>query len=121
MMRIRKTVIALGLMAGLAAYGSSRLTRAEEDVKEIKITAQQFDFSPDRITLKKGQKVKLVLTSTDVAHAFVIIPLKVDTDIPPGKTTEVTLVPKKTGKFRAFCDHYCGTGHSAMKVTVVVE
>jgi cytochrome c oxidase subunit 2 len=62
-----------------------------------------------------------VLTSTDVVHSFVIVALKVDTDIPPGKTTEVTLAPKKARKFRAFCDHYCGTDHGAMKVTVVVE
>jgi len=62
-----------------------------------------------------------VLTSTDVVHSFVSIALKVDTDIAPGKTTEVTLVPKKAGKFRAFCDHYCGTEHGAMKVSVVVE
>jgi cytochrome c oxidase subunit 2 len=48
-------------------------------------------------------------------------PLKVDTHIPSGKTTHLTVTPDTAGNFTIICDHYCGTGHGGMnmKVTVV--
>jgi len=36
----------------------------------VEITAKRFAFSPDKITLKKGQTVKLRLHSEDVTHGF---------------------------------------------------
>jgi heme/copper-type cytochrome/quinol oxidase subunit 2 len=46
--------------------------------------------------------------------------LKIDTDIKPGKVTEMTVTPATAGTFKAICDHYCGLGHGGMKMTVVV-
>jgi cytochrome c oxidase subunit 2 len=71
--------------------------------------------------LKKGQPVTFQLTSLDVVHGFMIRPLDIDTDIPPGKITEVTVTPEVTGTYRIICDHYCGVGHGGMKMTVVIQ
>ena len=87
----------------------------------MKITASKFHFTPDHITLVKGQPVTLQLTSTDRPHGFLIRALKIDTDIKPGTVTEITLTPTTAGTFKAICDHYCGLGHNGMKMTVVVQ
>jgi heme/copper-type cytochrome/quinol oxidase subunit 2 len=47
-------------------------------------------------------------------------PLKVDTDIAAGKTTDVVVRPDTAGDFTVICDHYCGIGHGNMKMKVTV-
>ena len=92
-----------------------------EQSRAIVITAKRFEFVPSTITLKKGETVKLVVTSEDVTHGLFIRPLKIDTDLTPGKTEELTVTPQSAGTFTAICHHFCGAGHGNMKLTVVVE
>jgi heme/copper-type cytochrome/quinol oxidase subunit 2 len=33
----------------------------------------------------------------------------------------VHIKPEKPGRYTVICDHYCGSGHGGMKLTVVVE
>jgi len=120
-MMLTKKLVVLGLITGLAMYATPTRTRARESAQVVKITASKFRFTPDHLTLVKGQPVTLQLTSTDRTHGFMIRALKIDTDIKPGKITEMTVTPATVGTFRAICDHYCGLGHSGMKMTVVVE
>jgi cytochrome c oxidase subunit 2 len=95
-------------------------TRAQEP-KVINITAKRFEFSPNQITLKRGEPVKLVLTSNDVTHGFFLKPLKIDEVIVPGKTTEINLTPQTAGTYLLICDHFCGVNHGAMNMKIVVE
>jgi cytochrome c oxidase subunit II len=90
-------------------------------VEIVKITASKFHFTPDRITLAKGQPVTLQLTSADRTHGFMVKPLGIDTDIEPDKTTAITIKPEKAGTYTTICDHYCGLGHNSMKMTIVVQ
>ena len=46
---------------------------------------------------------------------------KIDTDIVPGKTSELTVTPQTAGTFTAIYHHFCGSGHGNMKLTIVVE
>jgi cytochrome c oxidase subunit 2 len=140
----RKASIALAFVTGLAAYGILTHTRPElkpvrgafqttriGDVSAVAhadtgpqvvgIVAGKFHFTPDHITLKKGQPAILRLTGSDVTHGFMLRALKIDTDIKPGKVTEIKVTPTNAGTFTAICDHYCGLGHGGMKMTVVVE
>jgi cytochrome c oxidase subunit 2 len=126
--RIVNTIIsaaALGL--GLAALTpNGNLVHAQEaanaavEPKVIAISAKKFAFTPSVITLKKGEPVILRLTSADRVHGFMSKPLKIDTDIAAGKTTDVTVTPSSAGNFTVICDHYCGTGHGNMKMKVAV-
>ena len=115
------------LLAGVCEIGlvgvpaMTNLTHASDNPKVIEITAKKFEFTPNEITLKKGEPVILRLTTADRVHGFMSKPLKFDTDIPPGKTTDVAVTPDTAGNFTIICDHYCGSGHGGMnmKVTVV--
>ena len=105
----------------LALIVTARAASAAEETRAIVITAKRFEFVPSTITLKKGETVKLVVTSEDVTHGLFIRPLKIDTDLTPGKTEELTVTPQSAGTFTAICHHFCGAGHGNMKLTVVVE
>jgi len=111
------TVACLSVM--LALSGAKRAHA--DDVPVVEITAKRFAFTPDKITLKKGQTVKLRLHSEDVTHGFFLRPLKIDEEIPAGQTTEVTVTPQVAGTFLTICDHFCGANHGNMAMTIVVE
>ena len=112
-------VSACGIVLATVAP-KANLARADVNPKVIEITAKKFEFTPSEITLKKGELVILRLTSSDRVHGFFSKPLKFDTDVPPGKTTDVAVSPDATGDFAIICDHYCGTGHGNMKMKVTV-
>ena len=103
------------------SLGAPHKAQADENPRVIEITAKRFGFTPNQITLKKGETVKLRLTSEDVTHGFFLRPLKIDEEIVPGKTTELTLRPETAGTFTTICDHFCGVNHGNMKMTIVVE
>jgi cytochrome c oxidase subunit 2 len=113
--RIFVLVLFSTLGATMQAADISQAPRA------IEVTAKRFEFVPSTITLKRGETVKLVVKSEDVTHGLFFRPLKIDTDLTPGETQEITVTPQTTGTFTAICHHFCGSGHGGMKLTVVVE
>jgi cytochrome c oxidase subunit 2 len=104
----------------LLALGSPRKAHAEGSPRVIEITAKRFAFSPNEITIKKGETVEIRLTSEDVIHGFFMRALKIDEDIEPGKPTEITLTPQTAGTFTTICDHFCGANHGNMNMTIKV-
>ena len=103
------------------AVTASFHAQAAASPRVVAISAKRFEFSPNQITLKKGEPVTLRLITEDVKHGFLQKALKIDADIVPGKTTEVTLTPQIAGTFTTICDNFCGSGHGNMKMTIVVE
>jgi len=89
--------------------------------RTITIAAKRFEFSPATITLKKGETVRLLVTSEDVTHGFFARPLKIDLDLPAGQAQTVTVTPQEAGTYTVICHHFCGAGHGGMKLQVVVE
>jgi cytochrome c oxidase subunit 2 len=117
----RSLVALIAVLAVLTlSVSSPHKAAAEESPRVIEITAKRFGFTPNQITLKKGEAVRFRLTSEDVTHGFFLRPLKVDEEIAPGKTTEVTVTPQAAGTFSLICDHFCGVNHGNMKMTIVV-
>jgi cytochrome c oxidase subunit 2 len=110
----------LAFIASLLAVASSP-ARAQDEPRVVAITARRFEFSPNQITLAKGETVKLRIRSEDVTHGLFLRPLGIDTEIVPGQVTELTVTPQAAGTYRAICDHFCGAGHGGMKMTIVVE
>lgn len=94
---------------------------ATEDVKEFTVTAKSWAFDPGTITVHKGDKVRLKITSVDVTHGFKLEDFNVKLNLEPGKTQIVEFVADKAGTFSFFCSVYCGEGHRQMKGQLVVE
>lgn len=105
------------IISGLAHYVRANALPAE---REIHLTAKKFDFTPDTITLKKGEPVVLVFTSQDRKHGFNLRAFGIRVDVNPGETARIPFTPNKTGKFTFSCDVFCGEGHEDMTGTMVV-
>ncbi len=104
----------------LWAIALSPLAAGDQTPRTISITAKRFSFSPDEITVKKGEEVTLVIQSKDVSHGLVIEDLGVRTDVKKGQSTEVKFTPEAAGTFEGKCAHFCGVGHGSMRLTVHV-
>jgi cytochrome c oxidase subunit 2 len=113
--------ISLLVLGTFALTGCSPPAPAAGGLRVVAITANRYQFTPSEVTLKRGEPVKFRLTSEDMTHGLFVKDLAIDTDIIPGKTTEFTLTPQKSGKFTAICVHYCGPGHGNMHMTILVE
>ena len=105
------------VVSGLLIYTRANAVPAE---RVIHINAKKFDFSPDSITLKKGEPVVFEISSADREHGFNLRAFGVRANISPGKVSRIRFTPDKTGKFTFSCDVFCGDGHEEMTGTVVV-
>ncbi|MGO4377104.1 cupredoxin domain-containing protein [Pseudoduganella sp. RAF19] len=120
MNKIRTLTTVLLSSALLAGAWAARPQQASGDEVTIKVVAQRFHYTPEEITVKKGQAVVLAITSLDFVHGFKVPELGIRADLPPGKVTEVRFTPQKAGKFDFLCDNFCGSGHEEMSGRIVV-
>lgn len=103
-----------------ANVSASAQVGAQMETKVVKLFAKSWAFEPKVITIKKGQKVQLEITSVDVTHGFSLPDFNVQVSLEPNQTQIVEFTPDKTGSFPFRCSVYCGDGHALMTGTVVV-
>lgn len=96
-------------------------TLENNSVREIAVTAKKFSFEPNPIRLKLNERVRFRLTSLDVTHGFSIPDFGIDQVIEPGKETVIDFHASKGGRYSFLCSVQCGTGHSGMRGTIVIE
>ena len=86
-------VAALLVAAGVAAQSAPQI--------EIRVSRQGFD--PAVVTLRKGETVRVVLSSADGEHCFAVDALRVEKRIRPGRSTVFDLTPDRAGRFPFYC------------------
>lgn len=120
----------IGALAFGAAWKNAGAVPAEagagadkkgEGARVIRIQAKKFEYTPNEIRVKKGEKIMLELTALDFVHGFNLPDFKIRADIPPGKATMLALNPTETGRFTFLCDNFCGDGHEEMNGILIVE
>lgn len=89
--------------------------------REIQMTAKKYEFNPGVITVKKGERVKLVITALDKDHGINIEALGIKQILKKGVPTAVEFAADKAGEFPFQCSKFCGFGHGKMKGKLVVE
>ena len=93
----------------------------EDGVRVIKLKASKYKFEPDPIVVKKGEKVRIVASSSDVAHGISIPEFNLNLAIPAGKESTAEFSADKEGTFTSYCSVYCGTGHGKMQGKLIVK
>lgn len=90
-------------------------------VKEFTVEGENFKFTPDKIEVKKGDKVKITFKNISGFHDFVIEGLNVNTkQIKAGEKDSVEFTADKVGSFEFYCS--VGSHRSmGMKGTLVVN
>lgn len=87
--------------------GMETKTETMEDVTVIEMEAGSFYYTPNVITAKKGEKIRIVMKSVSMMHDFVIDELGVKMPVVKnGDTGTVEFVADKVGSF----EYYCSVG-----------
>ena len=83
-------------------------------VKEFRVRSFRFDYDPNTITVKKGDRVRIIIDNTDFNHGMFLPEFGVQGfDV-------VEFTADKVGTFNWNCNNFCGSGHSGMKGTLIV-
>jgi heme/copper-type cytochrome/quinol oxidase subunit 2 len=85
------------------------------------LIAKNFEFVPNIIRVKQGNKVIINITSEDEEHSFVISEYGIKKAIPVGENTIIEFTADKVGTFRFYSDIYSGVGSSNMRGSLVVS
>jgi len=67
-----------------------------------------------------GKKVRVLITSADVIHAWWVPDFAIKKDAIPGYINEMWFTATKEGVFRGQCTELCGRDHGFMPIVVVV-
>lgn len=113
----------LGLPTAVYAYEFMYLPAQRPGVITVVMrTPEHGNISPRVIRVKKGDLVRLRLTSDDVAHGFRIKEFDVKVfPIEPGKFETVEFVAEEAGTFDFICNIVCSPRHNEVKGQLIVE
>ena len=94
---------------------------AAEGVREFKVAARKYEFSPGTIAVKRGDRVRLVLTATDREHGFKLDAFHIERKLPKGEAVTLEFTVDQSGTFQFHCSQFCGIGHARMTGKLFVE
>ncbi|UIJ44842.1 c-type cytochrome [Sphingomonas cannabina] len=132
-------LITLGLFGlTIASYAADRglfFAGSGQVPIQVKVTAQQWWWeveyddrdqsrtitTANEIHLPLGRPAQVTLVADDVIHSLWIPNLAGKQDLIPGRRTDLQLLPRRTGHFRAQCAEFCGLQHAHMALDVIVE
>jgi cytochrome c oxidase subunit 2 len=127
------SLVPLGIVLVMFFWGASlyfRLTHPPADALEVYVVGRQWMWKLqhadgqreiNELHVPVGRPVRLLMTSEDVIHSFFVPAFRVKQDVLPGRYTMTWFQATKPGRYHLFCAEYCGTGHSYMVGSVVVQ
>lgn len=96
-------------------------TTSVTNARVIQVTSENWKFTPNVITVKKNEKVRLQVTGISGTHGFAVPDLGINVPVAPGQTVAIDLPTDKAGTFALFCSILCGSGHFGMKGQIIIE
>ncbi|MBB6729497.1 cupredoxin domain-containing protein [Cohnella zeiphila] len=103
--------------ASVPEVASPSPTSTAGQAVEIKLMAKDFEYDQKEIHVKKGDKVNITLQSDDGGHGFTIP----DYNVTINGNGSAEFTADKAGSFEYHCSVPCGSGHTQMKGTLIVE
>jgi cytochrome c oxidase subunit 2 len=113
---------------GAVVYFKSRTP--PRDSTEVYVVAKQWMWKLEHaegqreineLHVPVGRDIKLIMTSQDVIHSFYVPAFRMKQDVLPGRYTVAWFRAIKPGTYHLFCAEYCGTQHSGMIGSIVVQ
>lgn len=127
-------VVIITLLVSGTTFGVQRLIGAEgqevaqgvwvNGVREFRISASQSNFEPGIIKVNPGDRVRFIITSTDLMHSFTINELDVNLYLPSGvEVLDEVVIPLDIaeGTYRIDCN-LCGAigGHLHKSGSIII-
>src|SRR5579864_5085748 len=132
-LEITWSIIPLGVFMVIFAWGAVVYFKSRtppRDATEVYVVAKQWMWKLEHaegqreineLHVPVGRDVKLIMTSQDVIHSFYVPAFRVKQDVLPGRYTTLWFRATKPGTYHLFCAEYCGTQHSGMIGSIVVQ
>ncbi|MBI5650717.1 MAG: Sec-dependent nitrous-oxide reductase [Chloroflexi bacterium] len=102
----------------------ARVERKGNNV-EIWMSVVRSHFSPERITIKKGDKVTWHFTSLerqrDATHGFTLSGYNINLSLEPGMTETIEFVADQAGTYTYYCTEFCSALHLEMVGYLLIE
>ncbi len=90
----------------------------------VHMAAVRSSFEPNRIEVKKGDRVTIHLTNieqtTDELHGFGLNEHNINVVVDPGETKTIEFVADKPGIFPFYCTNFCSALHQEMQGYLLV-
>lgn len=115
-------IIAIGIFAW-SSINFIKVRQMPEDATDIFVIGKQWMWhvqhmdgtrENNELHIPVGRPVKMTMISQDVIHAMYLPEFRAQYHVVPGRYTQLTFTPTKTGKFKMLCGMHCGTEHSQM-------
>ena len=71
--------------------------------RDLHIAASQYEFSPAVISVNRGDRVTIELSSTDVVHGLYLDGYDLEVTADPGQAASLSFIADKSGTFRFRC------------------
>src|SRR5712675_1888529 len=132
-LEITWSVIPLGIFVVIFLWGAVVYFKSRtppRDATEVYVVAKQWMWKLEHaegqreineLHVPVGRDVKLIMTSQDVIHSFFVPAFRMKQDVLPARYTVAWFHATKPGTYHLFCTEYCGTQHSGMIGSIVVQ
>lgn len=91
------------------------------EARVVPVTSANWAFTPNLITVKRGEQVTIRLSGVSGIHGFAVPGLGINVPVSPGETVSVSVPTAAAGSYDFFCSIPCGQGHRDMVGRIVVE
>ena len=127
------SIIPLGVFMVIFAWGAVVYFKSRtppRDATEVYVVAKQWMWKLEHaegqreineLHVPVGRDVKLIMASQDVIHSFFVPAFRMKQDVLPGRYTVAWFRATKAGTYHLFCTQYCGTQHSGMIGSIIVQ
>ena len=114
--------VLVGVPAAVFSYQALHRAGGPGEILVVARTVEAGGFSPARIVVRRGQKVRLRILADDVTHGFQLLHFGADAGaIKTGTTRVVEFIADRAGEFPFYCSVRCSPLHMALMGTLVVE
>ncbi len=101
---------------GIAEYVSNMLPEDEARARNV-----PYRLAADEpIVVPVGKTVRVLVTASDVIHAFALPAFGLKTDAVPGRVNETWFRADRVGTFYGQCSELCGVDHAFMPIEIRV-
>ena len=112
----------IGFLSNLATPRDQIDDRAYPDAKAKREANPTYLMEVDNpLVVPVDKKVRLVITSNDVIHAYYVPRLGIKQDAIPGFVRDIWFRADKPGTYRGACAELCGKEHAFMPIVVEVK
>lgn len=87
----------------------------DDEIKEGQLRLLSTD---ENLVLPVGKKIRVLVTASDVLHAFAMPALGSKVDAVPGRTNEIWFDIDEVGMYYGQCSELCGSGHAFMPIAI---